>query len=603
MMKLSLTAAALLILLSFSTPGHAASHDVAQRRATLQELIKQHWEGYLRDNPELASMIGETRFNGLSTDFSPAAVARQQARRLQLAQRLQRLDVSDMSAQEQLNRDLLLASVQTEIDKIRFREHEMPLAQNDGVHLLAPQLAGVLTFASVKDYDDYAARLHALPRQFEQTMQQMRAGMRRGLMPPRFLLEKVAKQCQQLADTPLAESPFLLPLQKMPDSIPAEQRARISSALKAAVQHKVTPAYQKLADFVKYQYAPKGRSQPGYWALPNGAAHYAYRVRRETTTNATPEQIHQLGLQEVARIKAEMLTVAKQLGASDLASFDASLKTNPDLFPKSREEIVETYRTYTEQMTAKLPQLFGRLPKGKMEIRATEAFREANASGAEYNTGTPDGSRPGIVFVNTYDFAKRTRISMESTALHEGLPGHHLQLTIAQELPDLPDFRRYADYNAYIEGWALYAESLGREVGAYQNRYNYYGHLQDEMLRAIRLVVDTGVHAKRWTRAQMVDFFHQNSGIDEVDVQSETDRYIVRPGQALGYKVGQLKILELRQRAQAALGDKFDLRAFHDLILGSGALPLDVLQQQVEHWLAGQTGSAATPATPAAGAK
>jgi uncharacterized protein (DUF885 family) len=596
MMKLCLTTSLSLFLLAQPLPGQAGADDLPQRRASLQQLIKQHWEQYLHNNPEYASIIGEARFNALSTDFSPAAVAREQAQNHLLVQRLQALEVQDMSAQEQLNRDLLLARINDDLERIRFREQEMPLLQNEGIHLLAPQVAGVLTFTSVKDYDDYLTRLHHLPRQFEQTMVQMRAGMQHGMMPPRYILDKVATQCQQLTQTPLADSPFSLPLKKMPDSISPAERSRITAAVQAAIQKQVTPAYQKLASFIKHQYAPKGRSQPGLWALPNGVAHYAWRVRRETTTAATPEQIHQLGLQEVARLEGEMQAVAKKLGAADLASFNASLKTNPELFPTSREDILQTYRAHTEQMYTKLPQLFGHLPKAKMEVRATESFREVNASGAEYNLGTPDGSRPGIVFVNTFDFAKRTRISMESTALHEGVPGHHLQGSIAQELADLPDFRRYAESTAYIEGWALYAESLGREVGAYQNPYNYYGHLQDEMLRAIRLVLDTGVHAKKWSRQQMVDFFHQHSGIDEVDVQSETDRYVSWPGQALGYKVGQLKILELRNKAKAALGDKFDVRAFHDLVLGSGALPLNVLQRQVEQWLAGQQGAASAAA-------
>jgi uncharacterized protein (DUF885 family) len=324
------------------------------------------------------------------------------------------------------------------------------------------------------------------------------------------------------------------------------------------------------------------------WSLPDGAARYAMRVRQSTTTNLTAAQIHDIGLKEVARIEGEMLDIAKKLGTSDLATFNAAVGRNPDLRAKSREQIVDIYRKYEDQMYAQLPKLFGRLPKAKLEVVPMEPFREKSAAGADYNEGATDGSRPGRINVNTSDPTERKTITMESTAYHEGVPGHHMQISIAQELTGLPMFRRQGGYTAFVEGWALYSEKLGKEVGFYQDPYNDFGRLNDEMLRAIRLVVDTGLHSKKWTREQVVKFFHNHSAIDEVDVQSETDRYIVWPGQALGYKIGQLKITELRERARKELGDRFDIRAFHDEVLGAGALPMNVLEQRVNDWIAVQ---------------
>ena len=346
----------------------------------------------------------------------------------------------------------------------------------------------------------------------------------------------------------------------------------------------------KFAKFVKEEYAPNGRTEPGLWSLPDGEARYAFRVKTNTTTNQSPEEIHQVGLREVARIEAEMLKVAKKLGFADRKNFNASIEKNPDVHPKSRLEILDRYRKYTDQMYAKLPELFGRFPKAKVEIMPIEEFRENEAS-TSYNQGTPDGSRPGHIMVNTGKFAEQTTLSIETTTYHEGVPGHHMQISIAQELPALPPFRQQYFVTAYVEGWALYAERLGEEVGFYQDPYSYYGHLSDEMLRAIRLVVDTGFHYKRWTRQQVVDFFHEHSATDEVEVQRETDRYIAIPGQALGYKIGQLKILELRAKAQKELGNKFDIRGFHDTVLASGALPLDVLEKEVDNWVKAQQGA------------
>jgi uncharacterized protein (DUF885 family) len=467
-----------------------------------------------------------------------------------------------------------------------FEPWLMPVTQVYGLHIEAPQLVSLLRFQTVKDYEDYLARLNALPKMFDDVAVLMRKGLDKKLVPPRILLEKVARQAQAVAGGKPEEGPFAAPLRKFGGGIPEAEQTRLRAAMLEAIDRRVNPAYRKFAAFVKDEYAPNGRADPGLWSLPLGEERYAFLVKDNTTTEMKPAEIHRLGLREVARIEGEMMGIASKLGYSDLKSFNDAVEKNADLRPKSRQEMLDLYRKYTDQIYARLPQLFGRLPKAKVEVLPVEDFREKEAAGAQYNQGTPDGSRPGHVMVNTGDFQSRKTTSIETTAYHEGVPGHHLQISIAQEMPALPPFRQQYFVTAYVEGWALYSERLGREVGYFQDPYSLYGHLQDEMLRAIRLVVDTGLHHKRWTRQQVVDFFHEHSNQDEPDVQAETDRYMAIPGQALGYKIGQLKILELRAKAKDALGPAFDLRAFHDTILGGGPLPLDVLEQQVDRWIA-----------------
>ena len=415
-------------------------------------------------------------------------------------------------------------------------------------------------------------------------------------MPPRILLAQVITQADGLARQPADSTPFAVPLAQLPATFSAADRDRLRTGVLAAVRDSVLPAYQRFTAFVRDEYAPKGRTDIGSWALPDGKARYGYDVRTMTTTRLTPAAIHELGLREVARIEGEQLVIARALGFADLRTFRDSIAKMPALHPISREQILDEYRHYAEQMSAKLPTLFGRLPKAKLEILPVEPFREKEASTA-YNQGTPDGSRPGHVFVNTYDFTHQLTINNESTAYHEGVPGHHMQISIAQELPSLPPFRQQAGYTAYVEGWALYAERLGKEVGFYQNPYSDYGRLDDEMLRAIRLVLDTGIHDRHWTREQVVAFFRAHSSEGEPILQSETDRYIAWPGQALAYKVGQLTILRMRDEARAALGPRFDLRAFHDEVLGAGALPMDVFEQRMRAWIARVRAAPAT--TPA----
>jgi uncharacterized protein (DUF885 family) len=584
-------ATAILSVLIVSTVVSAAeptAADLDKRRKALDDLIAEQWEYQLRTSPEYASILGDKRYNDKSSDVSEAAQRRDAEQTRRFIRRFESISPPGFSEREKLNRELMLRNLRDDVEQYQLKSWEMPVTQMSGIHLMAAQLPSLLPFATTKDYDDYIARLRNFPKQVDDTLAIMRKGMRDRLMPPTFLLEKVAGQAQEIAATPADKSPFALPLSKFPPSVSESDRARIRTAMIDAISTSVLPAYAKFATMVRNEYAPAGRSEVGMWSLPNGAALYAMRVRQSTTTKLTPEQIHEIGLKEVARIEGEMREIARKLGYSDLKAFDAAVDKNPDLRPKSREQILDIYRKYEDQMYAQLPKLFGRLPRAKLEVVPMESFREKNAAAADYNEGSPDGSRPGRINVNTNDPTERKTITMESTAYHEGVPGHHMQISIAQELTDLPNFRRQGGYTAFVEGWALYSEKLGKEVGFYQDPYNDFGRLNDEMLRAIRLVVDTGLHSKKWTRKQVVQFFHDHSAIDEVDVQSETDRYIVWPGQALGYKVGQLKITELRERARTELGDRFDIRAFHDEVLGAGALPLEVLEKRVDDWIASQ---------------
>ena len=578
--------AAMLIPAAFAAANPPA--DLEARRKALNDLLHEQWEYNMRTSPIYASILGDKRYNDKLDDFSQQAIDDNLAQTRRFLERFEAIDTTGFPEQEILNKELMVRDLKMGLEGARFKPWEMPVTQEGGIHIDAPQLVSVLSFTSVKDYEDYITRLTLLPRLFDQTAEQMRKGMAEGLMPPKILLEKVVTQANGIATTPADQSPFVHPFDKFPDAVSEADRKRLREAGLAAVKDSVIPAYIKFTAFVRDEYAPKGRVEPGAWSLPDGAAWYAFRVKESTTTNLSPEEIHQLGLEQVKEIEARMLGVVNQLGYKDVNSFKAAVDADPKLHAQSREQILDLYRKYEDQMYAKLPQMFGRLPKAKLEVMAVEEFREKEAPDAAYMDGTPDGSRPGHIMVNTGDFAKRTLLDLETTAYHEGVPGHHMQISIAQELPELPLFRQHEDYTAYTEGWALYSERLGKEVGFYQDPYNYYGHLQDDMLRAIRLVVDTGFHYKHWTRQQVVDYFHAHSTIDEVSVQSETDRYMAWPAQALGYKIGQLEILKLRQYAKDQLGDKFDIRGFHDEVLSGGAIPMDVLSTRIHEWVAQQ---------------
>ena len=575
-------------LLLITTSAQAAEPSAAgldKRRKALADVIEEQWQYNLRTSPEYASILGDKRYNDQSSDFSAAAQRRDDQQNRAFLRRAEGIETTGFSDQEKVNKAMFIRGLRESLEDYALNEFEMPVNQMGGIHLFAAQFPSMLSFTAAKDYDDYIKRMRNFPKQIDETIANMRSGMHARLMPPKFLLEKVAAQATDIASSAPEQSPFAQPLANFPASVSEADRTRIRTEFLDAIRTSVFPAYQKFSAFVRDEYAPAGRTEAGMWSLPNGARRYAVRARHSTTTNLTPEEIHQIGLREVARIESDMLAIAKRFGFNDLKSFNAAVDKNPDLRPKSGDQILTIYRGYIDQMYAQLPKLFGRLPKAKLEVVPVEAFREKEAASANYDAPAPDGSRPGRVYVNLYDAPSRKIIFMESTAYHEGVPGHHMQIAIAQELPDLPEFRRQGGNTAFVEGWALYSERLGKEIGFYQNPYIDYGRLNDEMLRAIRLVVETGLHYQKWTRDQVVQFFHDHSATDEVEVQSETDRYIVWPGQALGYKIGQLKIIELRERAKQKLGDRFDIREFHDQVLGAGALPLDVLEQRIDGWI------------------
>jgi uncharacterized protein (DUF885 family) len=572
----------------FATPSQS---DVEARRKALNDLLAERWEYTLRTSPIYASVLGDKRWNDQLDDFSQKAIDDDLDQSKKFLVRFEAIDTSGFPEQEALNKTLMVRDLRMGLEGARFKPWEMPVSQFSGVHIDLPQLVSLLSFQTVKDYDDYISRLKQIPRLFDQTEIQMRKGMAEGLMPPRILLEKVVEQANGIASKAPDASPFAEPFAKFPESISAADQKRLREQGSAAISASVLPAYVKFTKFVREDYAPKGRAEPGLWSLADGPARYAFLVKESTTTELSPEEIHQIGLAQVKEIEARMLEVVNQLGYKDLKSFGASLPTNPKVHAHSRQEIVDLYQKYIDQMYPKLPLMFGRLPKAKLEVMPIEEFREKQAS-THYVEGSQDGSRPAHIMVNTGDFEKGTTLDIETTAYHEGVPGHHMQIAIAQELPQLPPFRQNEYYTAYTEGWALYAERLGKEVGFFQDPYSYYGHLQDDMLRAIRLVVDTGFHYKHWSRQQVVDFFHDHSAIDEYEVQSETDRYMAVPAQALGYKIGQLEILKLRQYAKDQLGDKFNLSNFHDEVLSAGALPLDVLSARIHEWVAKKKASA-----------
>ncbi|HEY4978864.1 MAG TPA: DUF885 family protein [Candidatus Acidoferrum sp.] len=556
------------------------------RRKSLNDLLAEQWDYRLRTSPLFASLLGDKRWNAELDDFSQVAIDKDLVETQKFLTRFEAIDTSRFPKQEILNKRLMVRDLKMELEGARFKTWEMPVSQQNGVHIDLPQLVLILSFQNVKDYEDYISRLRLMPRLFDQTIIQMQKGMADKLMPPRFLLDKAVEQANGIAKQKPDDSPFAQPFKTFPKSISEADQTRLREQGVAAIRDAVLPAYVRFTKFVKEDYAPHGRTEFGVWSLPDGDNYYAFQVKQSTTTDLTPQQIHDLGLAQVKEIEVRMKEVAAQLGYKDLKSFNAAVAADPKLHAHSRQQILDLYTKYINQMYAKLPELFGRLPKAKVEVMQVEEFREKEAPSAAYNPPAMDGSRPGHVMVDTGDFAKRLLLDIETTSYHEGVPGHHMQGSIAQELPELPPFRQNEYFTAYTEGWALYSERLGKELGFFQDPYSYYGHLQDDMLRAIRLVVDTGLHSKHWSRQQVVDFFHEHSPEDEVSVQSETDRYIAWPGQALGYKIGQLEILKLRQYAKDQLGAKFDIRAFHDEVLDGGALPMDVLRERIEDWVA-----------------
>jgi uncharacterized protein (DUF885 family) len=556
---------------------------VADRVAAQNALFDEQYESDLRNFPERATAFGDYRYNDKLAEYSLDAIVQRQKTNEAFLNRLEAIPSTGFSDQDQLSRDLLVRVLKQRTDDFELKEYEMPINQQNGIHTSLADLPLSVPFDSVKHYEDYIARLHQIPRVFNQTTEVLRAGMKDKLMPVKFLAEKLPVQCEGIIEA----DPFLLPTKKYPADISPEDQKRLTQQISDAINKEVIPAYKTFAAFLRTEYAPQGRTTLSVTSLPDGEKRYQNDIYARTTTRMTPDEIHQLGLREMDRIEGEMLAIAKKEGFADLASFRASLKTNAKYIPTSAEQILDDFRHYIAQMEPKLPQLFTLLPKSPVTVEAIPPFQAAAAT--HYVTGTPDGKRPGRVVVATSNFAQRSLIDDEAIAYHEGVPGHHMQLSVQQQLTGLPQFRLHSlGFNAYVEGWALYAEQLGKEIGFYQDPVSDYGRLCSELFRAVRLVVDTGIHSKGWTRDQVVEFFRKSGAIDEPSIQSETDRYIAWPAQALSYKLGQLKFRELRERARKELGAKFDIRSFHDEMLDGGTLPLDLLEARTDKWIAEQ---------------
>ena len=573
-----------ILLVASSIPAISQSvKPLSERVAQQNALFEEQYESDLRNFPERATAFGDYRYNDRLNEDSLAAIAQRHKTDEDFLHRLDAIPTTGFSDQDQLSHDLLIRVLQQRITDFNLKEYEMPINQQNGIHTGLADLPQAVPLDSVKHYEDYVSRLHQIPRALNQVTEVLQAGMKDKLMPVRFLAEKIPAQCEGI----IAADPFLRPTKKYPADISPEDQKRLTREITDAVNTDVLPAYKKFAEFIKTDYAPQGRTTLSITSLADGQKRYENDIYARTTTHLSAEEIHQIGLREIDRIEAEMTAIAKKEGFADLESFRASLKNNPKYRPTSAEQILDDFRHYIAQMEPKLPQLFGLLPKSPVTVEAIPEFQAAAAT--HYMTGTPDGKRPGRVVVATSHFADRSLIDDEAVAYHEGVPGHHMQLSIQQQLQGLPKFRLHGlGFNAYVEGWALYAEQLGKEVGFYQDPVSDYGRLSSELFRAVRLVVDTGIHAKGWSRDQVVEFMRKSGAVDEPTIQSETDRYISWPAQALSYKLGQLKIRELRDRAQKELGPKFDIRKFHDEILDGGTLPLDLLEARTDKWIASQ---------------
>jgi uncharacterized protein (DUF885 family) len=574
-----ITLIALLIACSF-TAAAKDSESVTDRIAAQNALFEEQYQADLKSHPERATAVGDYRYNDQLDDFSPAASQRQNESDQKFLSRLNAISTAGFGEQDKLSHEVMKRFLAQRMTNFKFKEFEMPVNHMEGPQTRLADMPLAVPLDSVKHYEDYIARLHQIPRVFSQSEETLRLGLKDKLMPVRFLLEKVPAQCDGI----IAANPFLLPTKKYPAGISADDQQRLTKAITDAVNNEVIPAYKKFGEFIATQYAPLGRTTLSVTALPGGKERYLNDIRSRTTISTlTPDQIHAIGLKEIDRIEGEMLVIARKEGFSDVPSFRESLKTNAKYIPASSEQILDDFRKYIAQMQPKLPQLFGYIPGSPVTVEAIPPFQAGAAT--HYQTGTPDGKRPGRVSVATSNFAHRLLIDDEAVAYHEGIPGHHMQLSVQQQMTSLPKFRQHSGNSGYVEGWALYSEQLGKEVGFYQDPVSDYGRLSSELFRAVRLVVDTGLHSEGWSRDQVVEFFRKYEPVDEPTIQSETDRYIAWPAQALSYKLGQLKFRQLRDRAQKELGDKFDIRSFHDEMLNGGVLPLDLLDARTNGWI------------------
>ena len=551
-------------------------------------LLDEHWEWQLREDPVSASRLGDRRWNDQWTDISLEAIERRQGEEREFLRRLRLIDSGALTESDQLNYDLFRRELENSVDGQQFNAHLMPISQRGGVQSLE-STAETVRLADMDDYEDWLARMAKVDAVIEQTMELMEEGRESGYMPPKILMERIPDQVSsQLVEDP-EQSPFFAVFETLPDTIAAEDAERLQQMAKEIIDESIVPAYREFSNYFNDVYLPASRDSIGASGLPNGEAFYEYRTRVYTTTRMTPDEIHRLGLNEVKRIRDEMQLVIDELEFDgSFQDFLQFLRTDPQFYYDTPEELFEGYLAVSKRIDPELVKVFGKLPRIPYGLRPIPDNIAPDTTTAYYYPPAADGSRPGYYYVNLYRPEVRPKYEMEVLSIHEAVPGHHLQIALQMELEDMPEFRKYSGFTAFTEGWGLYSERLGYDMGFYKDPYSHFGALTYDMWRAVRLVVDTGMHYKGWTRQQAIEFFMDNAAKTEQDIVNEIDRYISWPGQALAYKIGQLKMLELREKAEQALSDAFDIRAFHDALLGGGALPLEVLEMRMNRWLAGE---------------
>lgn len=580
----------LLLLLALCFAGQAAAASPRQDKAAraLHALFAEEWERGLRESPESASYNGDTRYDDRWSDLSPAAVARRDAATREALRRLQAIDAAALSPADRLHRDTFAWQLEHAIERQRFREYLQPITQQAGPQLLST-MAEQMPFDTAAHYRRYLARLAALPKLIDQTIALMQGGVRVGQVPPVVLLQRVPAQVErQLVRSP-QDSPFFRPFKAFPAAVAAAERAALVAEAEATLREQVIPAYRRLQAYLGEHYLPRARASVAATERPDGRAYYDFLARYYTSTSLGAEAIHEIGLKEVARLDAAMDKLQAEIGfRGSRADFFAHLRNDPRFYYPTPEALLEGYRAVSKRIDPELVRAFATVPRLPYGVRPIPAEGAPDATAAYYWPGAADGTRPGYYYVNLYRPESRPRWEMVPLSLHEAVPGHHFQFARALELPGLPMFRKTAYFVAYSEGWALYAEQLGHDMGLYDDPYDRYGQLTYEMWRAVRLVIDTGLHAKGWSRQQAIDYFQAHAAKTELDIVNEVDRYIATPAQALAYKIGQLRISALRARAEQALGERFDLRAFNDAVLSTGSVPLTALEARMDDWLRGQ---------------